>query len=116
MRHRNKAVILDRQRGPRILLLRNLAASVIIYEKVKTTGAKAKAVKPLVEKMISLAKRGDLTARRQLIEFLPQPLAVKKAMDVLGPRYAERSGGYCRIVKLVSRQGDGADMAQVELV
>lgn len=116
MRHRNKGVILDRAKGPREMMLRNLVASVIIYEKVKTTSAKAKAIKPLVEKMISLSKKNDLNARRQLLEYLPQTLAVKKAMEVLGARYQNRAGGYTRIVKLGSRIGDGADMVQIELV
>ena len=97
-------------------MLRNLAASVLIYEKVKTTEAKAKAVKPLVERAITIAKKGDLTARRRLIAILPQKNAVKKAMEVLGERYKDRSGGYTRIVKLSHRRGDGAKMAQIELV
>ena len=97
-------------------MLKNLAASVLIYEKVKTTQAKAKAVKPLVEKLISAAKIGDLTARRKLIKVLPQPMAIKKAMEVLGARYKDRKGGYTRIIKLGKRQGDGAEMAQIELV
>lgn len=98
------------------MMLRNLAASVLMYEKVKTTQAKAKAVKPLVEKMINLSKKNDLTARRQLLEVLPQPLAVKKAMEVLSVRYKDRQGGYSRIVKLGARVGDGAEMTQIELV
>ena len=97
-------------------MLRNLASSVLIYEKVKTTQAKAKAVKPLVEKMITVAKKGDLTARRKLIEVLPQKMAVKKAMEVLGERFKDRKGGYTRIIKLGTRQGDGAEIAQIELV
>lgn len=116
MNHRNKGKIFDRAKGPREMMLRNLAASVIIYEKVKTTEAKAKAIKPLVEKMINLSKKNDLATRRQLIEVLPQPLAVKKAMEVLGARYKDRQGGYTRVVKLGSRVGDGAKMAQIELV
>ncbi len=116
MRHRNKNVILDRAKAPREMMLRNLAASIIIYEKVKTTSAKAKAVKPLVEKMITTAKSGDLAARRELLKALPQPLAIKKAMEVLGARYKDRQGGYTRIVKLGARVGDGADIVQIELV
>lgn len=98
------------------MMLRNLASSVIIYEKVKTTEAKAKAVKPLVEKLITTAKAGDLSARRKLIEFLPQKNAIKKLMDVLGGRYKERKGGYTRIIKLSNRVGDGAKVVQLELV
>jgi large subunit ribosomal protein L17 len=116
MRHRNKNKILDREKAPRELMLRNLASSILIYEKVKTTRAKAAAVRPLVEKMITSAKDGDLAARRGLIKVLLQKNAVKKAMDVLGARYKERPGGYTRTVKLGTRAGDGADMVQIELV
>lgn len=116
MRHRKKGTTLDRAKQPRELMLRNLASSVFIYEKVKTTSAKAKAVKSLVEKMITVSKDGDLTARRKLIAVLPQKMAIKKAMEVLGARYKDRKGGYTRIVKLGSRQGDGAEMVQLELV
>jgi len=116
MRHRNKNKILDRQKGPRELMLRNLASSILIYEKVKTTKAKAQAVRPLVERMITAAKAGDLNARRGLIKVLLQKNAVKKAMEVLGVRYKERQGGYTRVIKLGNRAGDGAEMVQIELV
>jgi len=116
MRHRNKKTTLGREKSPREMMLRNLASSILIYEKVKTTKAKAKAVRPLVEKMITSAKAGDLNARRGLIKVLLQENAVKKTMDVLGDRYKERPGGYTRITKLGTRQGDGAEMVQIELV
>lgn len=116
MRHQNKNKILDRQKGPRELMLRNLASSILLYEKVKTTEAKAKTVKPLVEKMITMAKIGDLKSRRQLIQVLLQKKAIKKSLEVLGARYKDRKGGYTRITKLVPRQGDGAKMVQIELV
>jgi large subunit ribosomal protein L17 len=116
MRHRNNQKTLGREKQPRELMLRNLASSVIIYEKVKTTEAKAKTVKPIVEELITLAKRGDLAARRQLLSYLPQELAVKKLMEVLGDRYKERPGGYTRIIKLGTRVGDAAPMVQIELV
>lgn len=116
MRHRNKNKILDRQKGPRELMLRNLASSIILYEKVKTTAAKAAAVRPLVEKVITISKAGDLAARRSLLEVLLQKNAVLKAMEVLGVRYKERNGGYTRTIKLGARQGDGASMVQIELV
>ncbi len=116
MRHKKKGKILDRKKEPREMMLRNLAASIVIYEKVKTTEAKAKAVKPLVEKMITLAKKGDLYSRRRLISILPQKLAVKKLMEVLGEQYKDRNGGYTRIVKIGPRQGDGAEVVQIELV
>ncbi len=116
MRHRNKNKILDRQKGPRELMLRNLASSIILYEKVKTTRAKAAAVRPLVEKLITISKAQDLNARRSLLEVLLQKNAVLKAMEVLGVRYKERDGGYTRTIKLGARQGDGAEMVQIELV
>lgn len=116
MRHRNKNKILDRKKGPRELMLRNLASSILIYEKVKTTKAKAAVVKPLVERMITLAKVGDLSARRGLIKVLLQKNAVKKSMEVLGDRYKDRNGGYTRTTKLGPRPGDGAEMVQIELV
>jgi large subunit ribosomal protein L17 len=116
MRHRNKNKILDRAKAPRELMLRNLASSVLIYEKVKTTEAKAKAVRPLVEKTITISKKNDLTARRKLLEILPQKLAVKKALEVLSVRYKDRKGGYCRITRLGKRLGDGAAVVQIELV
>lgn len=116
MRHRNKNKILDRKKGPRELMLRNLASSIILYEKVKTTRAKAAAVRPLVEKLITVSKAQDLTARRTLLEVLLQKNAVLKAMEVLGARYKERDGGYTRTIKLGARQGDGAEMVQIELV
>ena len=116
MRHRIKKTTLGRKKEPRELMLRNLASSVLIYERVKTTKAKAKAVRPLVEKLITVAKKGKLENRRKLIAVLPQKMAVKKAMEVLGNRYKDRDGGYTRIIKLDSRQGDGAEMAQIELV
>lgn len=116
MRHRNKNKILDRKKGPRELMLRNLASSIMLYEKVKTTRAKAAAVRPLVEKLITISKVGDLNARRALLEVLLQKNAVLKAMEVLSVRYKERNGGYTRTIKLGTRQGDGAEMVQIELV
>jgi len=97
-------------------MLRNLASSILIYEKVKTTEAKAKVVRSLVERAITVAKKGDLTARRTLIASLPQKMAIKKSLEVLSARYKDRSGGYCRIIRLGARQGDGAKMVQIELV
>lgn len=116
MRHRNSNKILDRRKGPRELMLRNLASSILIYEKVKTTKAKAQAVRPLVERMITKAKKGDLSARRGLIKVLLQKNAIKKSMEVLGDRYKDRAGGYTRVTKLGNRPGDGAEMVQIELV
>lgn len=97
-------------------MLRNLASSILLYEKVKTTKAKAQAVRPLVEKAITASKAGDLAARRGLLKVLLQKNAVKKSLEVLGARYQKRAGGYTRIVKLGVRAGDGAEMVQIELV
>ena len=116
MRHRIKKTTLGRKKESREMMLRNLTSSVLIYEKIKTTKAKAKAVKPLVEKAITTAKKDNLIARRALIKKLPQKMAIKKAMEVLGKRYEKRKGGYTRIINLSPRQGDGAEMAQIELV
>ena len=116
MRHRVKKTTLGREKAHREMMLRNLAASVLIYEKLSTTETKAKALRSLVEKAITTAKKEDLTARRRLIELFPQKMAVKKAMEVLGGRYKKREGGYTRITKLPPRSGDGAAMAVIELV
>ncbi|MFH1326342.1 MAG: 50S ribosomal protein L17 [Candidatus Falkowbacteria bacterium] len=116
MRHRIKTKILDRKKQPREMMLRNLASSIIIYEKVTTTEAKAKVVRSLVDKLITISKKGDLNARRKLLEKLPQKMAVKKLMEVLGEKYKDRKSGYTRIVKLGTRQGDGAKVVQIELV
>lgn len=116
MKHRSKTTILGRKKAPREALLRGLATSFIIYEKITTTEAKAKAVKPIVEKLITTAKAGDLTARRKLLSVLYHKKAVSKALEVLGPRYKERNGGYTRIVRIGKRQGDNADMVNLEFV
>ncbi len=116
MRHKNKVKTLDRDKEARESMLRNLASSIIIYEKVKTSQAKAKAVKPFLEKIITTAKKGDLAARRNLLKVLYQPKAVSKALDLLADKYKDRNGGYCRIIKIGTRQGDGAEIVQIELV
>jgi len=116
MRHRKKGKILDRKKAPREALLRNLAASIVLYEKVKTTEAKAKAVKPFVERMITKGKEDTLASRRQLMKFFYTEHPVKKILEVLGPRYKTRKGGYTRIIKMGPRKNDGAKMVQIELV
>jgi len=97
-------------------LLRNLVTSVIDNERIVTTVPKAKAAKPLVEKMITLAKRDTLHARRQAAAFLMTPAAVKKLFDKLGTRFGQRNGGYTRITRLGPRKGDGAEQCMLELV
>lgn len=116
MRHRSKGKILDRASAQRRALLRALATSVITFEKIKTTKAKAKAVKPLVEKIITLGKKNNLQTRRALIEVLYHRKAVNKVLEVLGPRFKDRRGGYTRIITIGPRKGDGAEMVFIELV
>jgi large subunit ribosomal protein L17 len=116
MRHRKGGFKLKRDIGARRSLLKGLATSVIEHERVVTTVPKAKAVKPLVEKMITLAKRDTLHSRRQAAAFLNTPEAVKKLFDKLGTRFGQREGGYTRLVRLGWRRGDGAEQAMVELV
>jgi len=116
MRHRKTTKTLDRKKAPREALLRNLATSVILYEKVKTTKAKAKVVKPLIEKMITLGKKNTLASRRQALKFFYIENPVKKIFDELAPRYKDRQGGYTRITKLGFRKGDSAEIVMIELV
>jgi len=96
--------------------LRNLVTSVIDHERIITTVTKAKAARPLVEKMITLAKRDTLHARRQAAAFLQTPDSVKKLFDKVGSRFGQRNGGYTRITRLGPRKGDGAEQAILELV
>lgn len=116
MRHRVKGKILDRPTGPRAALMRTLATSLVIYEKIQTTEAKAKAIKPVIEKLITSSKKGDLATRRKLLAFFYGEGPVKKMLEVIGPRYKERKGGYTRILKLGTRPGDRAEVVQLELV
>ncbi len=116
MRHRVGGYKLKRDVGARNSLLKNLDTRDIENERVVTTVPKAKAVKPLVEKMITLGKRDTLHARRQAAAFLETPAAVKKLFDKLGTRFGQRNGGYTRIVRLGWRKGDGAEQAMIELV
>lgn len=116
MRHRNKNPKLNRESGPRKALLRGLITNVINFESITTTTGKANAARPLVEKLITKAKKGDLAARREVAKVLYTQKTVKKLMDDIAPRYKDRKGGYTRITKLGYRQGDGALMVALELV
>ena len=116
MRHGVVSRRFDRPIGIRQLMFRNLVTEILDHEKIKTTEPKAKAVKGMAEKMITLAKTGDLHARRQAMSFVTDKKVVEKLFKEIGPRYAERHGGYTRIIKLGLRQGDGASMVQIELV
>src|SRR5436190_10606399 len=116
MRHKVAGFKLKRPVDARNALLRNLVTSVIEEERITTTVPKAKAAKPLVEKMITLAKEDNLHTRRQAAAFLVKREAVDKLFEKLGPRFYQRNGGYTRIVKLGWRKGDGAETAKLELV
>ena len=116
MRHKVAGYKLKRPADSRNALLRNLATSVILEERVITTVPKAKAVRPLVEKMITLAKQDTLHTRRQAASVLCTPASVKKLFDTLGTRFGQRNGGYTRITRLGPRKGDGAEQAMIELV
>jgi large subunit ribosomal protein L17 len=117
MRHGKKRHKLSRDSAHRRSLLKNLSRDVIEHERIKTSEAKAKAVKPQIEKLITLAKRGDLHARRQALSALGQDrFVVHKLFEEVAPRYAERPGGYTRIVKLGPRRSDSTEMVFLELV
>ena len=117
MRHQKTRHKLSRSASHRKALLANLAREVIDHERIKTTEAKAKAVKPEVEKLITLAKRGDQHARRQAMSALGQDkFIVYKLFEEIGPRYADREGGYTRILKLGPRQSDATEMVFLELI
>lgn len=116
MRHKVAGFKLKRDVSDRRALLRNMVTSVIDNERVITTVPKAKAVKPLVDKMITLAKKDTLHARRQAAAFLMTPQSVQKLFEKLGTRFGQRNGGYTRIVRVGFRKGDGAETAMIELV
>jgi large subunit ribosomal protein L17 len=116
MRHKRAGKKLGRDSSQRRALYSNLAGALIEHGRIRTTEAKAKAVKPIAEQMITLGRRGDLHARRQALAFLRSPDVVHKLFSDVGPRFADRPGGYSRIVKIGPRPGDAAPMAYLELV
>lgn len=116
MAHRIDGRKLGRPTDHRLALFRNLVTDLLRHEKIITTEAKAKEVKGLAEKIITLGKRGDLHSRRQAMRFVYDKKVVDKVFEELGPRYADRPGGYSRLVKIGPRLGDGARMAQLQLV
>ncbi|MFH1485348.1 MAG: 50S ribosomal protein L17 [Chloroflexota bacterium] len=116
MRHKVDGRKLGRPTDHRLAMYRNQVTDLLRYEKIKTTEAKAKEVRGLAEKVITLGKEGTLSARRKALTMVTDEKVVAKVFELLGKRYAERPGGYTRIVKLGSRLGDGAPMAQIELV
>src|SRR4051812_31307008 len=116
MRHKVAGYKLGRTTSHRRSLLRNMATSLILEERIETTVPKAKALRPTVEKMITLGKRGDLAARRQAMSYLMTDEAVTKLFDTIGPRFGDRNGGFTRIVSTAWLQGAGGVMALPELL
>jgi large subunit ribosomal protein L17 len=116
MRHRNAGYKLGRNTSHRRAVLRNLVTSVVLMDRIETTLTKCKAAQPLVEKMITLGKRGNVHARRQALSYLMTPESVDRLFGVVAPRYGDRNGGYTRITRKGPRQGDAAEMAYIELL
>ena len=116
MRHQRSGKKLGRDSAHRKALYSNLAGALIEHGRIRTTEAKAKAVKPVAERMITLGRRGDLAARRQALAYLRSQEVVHRLFADVAPRFADRPGGYSRIVKLGPRQGDAAEMVYLELV
>lgn len=116
MRHRKKGRHLNRTAEHRRAMLRNMATSLILHERIETTVAKAKELRRYAEPLITKAKRGDLHARRLVARRIKDKEAIAKLFDDIGPRFAERPGGYTRVIKVGHRAGDAADLAIIELV
>ena len=116
MRHRKKGRQLSRTRSHRKATLRNLATSLFRHERIETTTAKAKELRPFAERLITLARRGDVHARRLAATKIQDREVLGKLFDEIAPRYSERPGGYTRVLKLGNRKGDAAEMSLIELV
>jgi len=116
MRHRVAGKKLGRKTAHRVMMFRNMVTSLFDKERVRTTLDRAKAARPIAEKMITLGKRETLHARRQALAFVKDPAVVSKLFDTLAPRFSQRKGGYTRIIRLGHRDGDGAQMAYLELI
>lgn len=117
MAHRIGGRKLGRTSAPRRLLYRNLVVSVLRYEQIRTTEAKAKEIRPQVEQIITLAKEGTLASRRRIVARMPdEPLVIDKLINEIAPKYAERTSGYTRLVRIGQRAGDAAPIVQLELV
>ncbi len=116
MRHRKTVIKLSRDRDSRRALLKNLADSLVLYERIQTTPAKAKALRSFVEPLITKAAENTLASRRYLLRHLQTENSVKKLIEVLGPKYKDRPGGYTRILKIANRKGDNAPQVVIELV
>ncbi|PIT86570.1 MAG: 50S ribosomal protein L17 [Candidatus Magasanikbacteria bacterium CG10_big_fil_rev_8_21_14_0_10_43_6] len=116
MRHRVKKFTLGRKKAQRKALLRNLAQSLVLHGAIRTTSAKAKALRTVVEPLVTRARRGTLADRREIAKVLYTQDALRKMMDDIGPKYKERPGGYTRIIKVGHRPTDGADVVRIEFV
>ena len=116
MRHRNAGYKLGRNTSHRRAVLRNLVTSVILMDRIETTLTKCKASRPLIERMVTLGKRGTVHARRQALAYLLTPESVDRLFATVAPRYGDRNGGYTRITRTGARQGDAAEMAYIELL
>jgi large subunit ribosomal protein L17 len=116
MRHRVAGKKLGRKTAHRVMMFRNMVTSLFDKERIRTTLDRAKAVRPIAERMITLGKRENLHARRQALAYVIDPAVVAKLFDTLAPRFAQRPGGYTRIIRLKFRDGDGAQMAYLELL
>lgn len=116
MRHRKNKKTLGRKTSARKALLRDLATALLTYEKIETSMGRAKVVRPVVEKLISTAKKDTLAARRRLYSYFTTDQTVKKMFEVIGPRYKTRPGGFTRMTKLGQRKGDAAETVLIELV
>lgn len=115
MRHRKKGRELSRTRSHKTAMLRNMATSLFRHERIRTTTAKAKELRPFAEKLITLSRRDDVHSRRRVRRHIADRRILGKLFDDIGPRFQERSGGYTRILKLGARKGDGAEMSLMEL-
>ena len=116
MRHRNKTKTLGRKSAPRKALIRDLVTAMVTYDRIEVTAGKARVARPVVEKMITIAKKGTLASRRQLLAYFTTEQPVNKLINVLAPRFADRNGGFTRLTKLGTRQGDAAEVAVIEFV
>jgi len=116
MRHRKRQTRLNQRMGPRHALLRGLARSVLLHERVRTTAGRARAVRPLIERCITIGREPSLVARRSLLASLNDPRTVAKVLEVIGPKYRTRAGGYTRTTLIGRRTGDGAPEVIIELV
>lgn len=116
MRHRMAGRKLGRKTAHRMMMFRNMVTSLLDKERIRTTLPRAKELRPIAERMITLGKRESLHARRRALAFVKDPKVVSKLFETLAPRFAERNGGYTRIIRLGFREGDGAQMALLELI